>query len=126
MGWNARWLQNILRRRFAGDQVVVVSNREPCVHDLAADGSVVERHPASGLVTALDPVLRVAGGTWVAHGSGSADRATVDSADRLQIAGDEGAYTLRRVWLTRGQALAALSRGLRAAAFQAQRLESLP
>ena len=53
--------------------------------------------------TALDPVLRATGGTWIAHGSGTADRATVDEFDRVQIAGDEGAYTLRRVWLSRGE-----------------------
>jgi hypothetical protein len=34
--------------------------------------------PAGGLVTALDPVLRAAGGTWVAHGAGDADWETVD------------------------------------------------
>jgi trehalose 6-phosphate synthase len=101
--WSARALQTSLRRRFPGERLIVVSNREPCVHDLAADGSIAERHPASGLVTALDPVLRASGGTWVAHGSGSADRATVDARDRVEVAGASGAYTLRRVWLTRGE-----------------------
>lgn len=81
----------------------MVSNREPCVHDLSADGSIVERQPVSGLVTALDPVLRAAGGTWIAHGSGTADRGTVDVHDRLEIAGDSGSYTLRRIWLSRGE-----------------------
>ena len=103
MGWDARRLQTIMQKHFAGERVVVVSNREPCVHDLAPDGSIVERHPTSELVTALDPVLRVTGGTWVAHGSGSADRGTVDQSDRLTISGAGGAYTLRRVWLTRGE-----------------------
>jgi trehalose 6-phosphate synthase len=103
MGWSAHWLQSSLRRHFAGERVIVVSNREPCVHDLDADGSIVERHPVSSLVTALDPVLRATAGTWVAHGSGAADRATVDAFDRVQISGDGGAYTLRRVWLSRGE-----------------------
>jgi trehalose 6-phosphate synthase len=103
MGWSARWLQSSLRRQFAGERVIVVSNREPCVHHLAPDGSIVERQPVSGLVTALDPVLRATAGTWIAHGSGSADRATVDASDRIQISGDDGAYTLRRVWLSRGE-----------------------
>src|SRR6188768_3774446 len=103
MGWSARWLQSSLRRHFAGERVIVVSNREPCVHNFGADGSVVERRPVSGLITALDPVLRAAAGTWIAHGSGTADRSTVDASDRVQISGDGGAYTLQRVWLSRGE-----------------------
>src|SRR5688500_17439521 len=103
MGWDARWLQSSLRRQFGGERVIVVSNREPCVHDLASDGSIGERHPVSGLVTALDPVLRATGGTWIAHGSGSADRALVDRFDRLDVGDASGRYTLRRVWLTRGE-----------------------
>jgi trehalose 6-phosphate synthase len=103
MGWSAHWLQSTLRRQFAGERVIVVSNRQPCVHDLASDGSIVERHPVSGLVTALDPVLRATAGTWIAHGSGTGDRATVDAGDQVQISGDGGAYTLRRVWLSRGE-----------------------
>src|SRR5205807_10007043 len=57
--------------------------------------------PASGLVTALEPVLRACEGTWIAHGSGDADRETVDRHDRLRVPPDEPKYTLRRVWLTR-------------------------
>lgn len=102
--WTASSLRSALRRHFDGQQVIVVANREPCVHDLEPDGTITARHPISGLVTALDPVLRATGGTWIAHGSGSADRATVDRCDRLQL-GDatHGGYTLRRVWLTRGE-----------------------
>jgi trehalose 6-phosphate synthase len=101
--WTAHWLRSALRRHFDGQQVIVVANREPCVHELDADGSIVARQPISGLVTALDPVLRATGGTWIAHGSGSADRATVDRFDRLHVGDAEGGYTLRRVWLTRGE-----------------------
>jgi trehalose 6-phosphate synthase len=103
IGWNARWLQGTLRKHFDGQQVIVVSNREPCVHELVSDGSIVAKHPTSGLVTALDPVLRATGGTWIAHGSGSADRAAVDRFDRLRIGDDDAGYTLRRVWLGRGE-----------------------
>jgi len=56
--------------------------------------------PASGLVTALEPVLVASDGTWVAHGSGNADRETVDASDRLRVPPDLPSYTLRRVWLT--------------------------
>ena len=57
-------------------------------------------HPASGLVTALEPVMRACSGVWVAHGSGSADRETVDIKDRIPVPPGEGSYLLRRVWLT--------------------------
>ncbi len=56
--------------------------------------------PASGLVTALDPVMRAGGGTWIAHGSGSADRETADARGRLRVPPDQPSYTLRRIWLT--------------------------
>jgi trehalose 6-phosphate synthase len=102
-GWGARWLQRRLGRHFAGKRLIVVSNREPCVHDLAPDGSITEHHPIGGLVTALDPVLRAVGGIWVAHGSGSGDRAMVDGRDCVEITGDGGGYTLRRVWLCRAE-----------------------
>ena len=56
--------------------------------------------PASGLVTALDPVMRASGGTWIAHGSGNADRETADARGRVTVPPDRPSYTLRRVWLT--------------------------
>ena len=51
---------------------------------MTADGIRVV-HPASGLVTALEPVMRACSGVWVAHGSGSADRETVDEQDRVRV-----------------------------------------
>jgi trehalose-6-phosphate synthase len=62
----------------------VVSNREPYIHDAAPTGVVVKR-PASGLVTAVEPVMRACSGTWIAHGSGSADREVVDANDRVAV-----------------------------------------
>jgi trehalose 6-phosphate synthase len=59
--------------------------------------------PASGLVTALDPVMRAWGGTWVAHGSGSADRQVSDSRGRVKVPPDRPSYTLRRVWLSQAE-----------------------
>lgn len=101
--WTAARLQHVLKDRFRNQQVLVVSHRQPVVHELGDDGSIVAKTPISGLVTALDPVLRATGGTWIAHGSGSGDRASVDRFDRVRIGSRDGAYTLRRVWLTRGE-----------------------
>ena len=82
------------------DQIIVLSNREPCIHDLTTTGDVVVRRPASGLVSALEPVIRHYGGVWVAHGSGSADRMTADSHGHVVVGTEPDSYVLRRVWLS--------------------------
>lgn len=81
-------------------QLIVVSNREPYMHQWR-DGKPRVIVPAGGLVTALDPVLQACGGVWIAHGAGDADRATADPAGRLTVPPDDARYTLKRVWLTR-------------------------
>jgi trehalose 6-phosphate synthase len=99
--WNAERLRSLLRTQLRGDEIMVVSNREPYLHERAADGQLVVRRPASGLVTAVEPVMRACSGTWIAHGSGSADREVVDREDRLRVPPGVEQYTLRRIWLTR-------------------------
>ena len=78
----------------------VISNREPYTHEKR--GKKIEcLVPASGLVTALEPVLKACGGTWIAHGSGDADREVVDSRDKIRVPPEEPQYVLKRVWLTK-------------------------
>jgi trehalose 6-phosphate synthase len=55
------------------------------------------------MATALDPMMLACGGTWVGHGSGDADRLTVDADDRVRVPPENPRYTLRRVWLTKEQ-----------------------
>lgn len=98
--WTAQRLKQTLSRHLHGEKVVIVANREPYIHERAKDGQVAVLHPASGLVTALEPVMRACSGVWVAHGAGSADRETADAAGRLRVPPGEGAYRLRRVWLS--------------------------
>ncbi len=97
--WSPRTLQRLLVEELPGAQVLVVSNREPYIHH-RTNGEVALQVPASGLVAALEPVMRACGGTWIAHGSGTADRETVDAADRLRVPPGDPSYTLRRVWLS--------------------------
>ncbi len=97
--WSPQALRRLLDEQFAGDEVVVVSNREPYIHVKSEQGIQMQR-PASGLVTAVEPVMRACAGTWIAHGSGSADRESADSAGRLRVPPDDPSYTLRRVWLS--------------------------
>src|SRR5213078_1788241 len=100
MGWNRERLEEVARARLGGARLVVVANREPFVHVYDGDNIRCVR-PASGLTTALDPVLRACGGTWVAHGSGDADRAVADDRGRVPVPPDDPSYTLRRVWLSK-------------------------
>ncbi|MBI5278069.1 MAG: trehalose-6-phosphate synthase [Burkholderiales bacterium] len=97
--WTAERLRQLLRTQLSGDQVIVISNREPYIHEHGAGGLQVKR-PASGLVTAVEPVMRACSGTWIAHGSGSADREVVDAHDRVAVPPGHDEYWLRRIWLT--------------------------
>jgi len=97
--WTPQRLKDVLQRHLHGERVVIVANREPYIHQHTKDGIEVV-HPASGLVTALEPVMRACSGVWVAHGSGSADRETVDQHDRVRVPPGEESYMIRRVWLT--------------------------
>lgn len=101
-GWNAQRLQTLLRTQLRGDQVIVVSNREPYIHEKISGGLVVRR-PASGLVTAVEPVMRACSGTWIGHGSGSGDRDSVDKHDRVSLPPGQNDYVLRRIWLSKEQ-----------------------
>src|SRR3954451_21577710 len=98
--WTADRLAVHIRARLEDSRLFVVSNREPYIH-LRKGKSVEVKQPASGLVTALEPVLRACGGTWVAHGSGDADVDAVDVHDRLPVPPDDPHYTLRRIWLSK-------------------------
>lgn len=98
--WTAERLAVCLRSKLKGSRLFVVANREPYMH--TRQGRAVQVVvPASGLVTGLEPILRACDGTWVAHGSGSADRETVDERNCLRVPPDGPRYTLRRVWLNK-------------------------
>ncbi len=98
------WTRDRLRAHaidaLGGHPLVVVSNREPYVHQYA-DGVPVVMRPASGLVTGLDPVLRACGGLWVAHGAGDADRKTADASGCIPVPPEDARYTLKRVWISK-------------------------
>jgi trehalose 6-phosphate synthase len=100
--WSSDRLKAYAVERLGGRNLIMVSNREPYVHIKEA-GQRKVIVPASGLVTALDPVLRATGGLWIAHGSGAADREITNSEDKIQVPPDSPAYTLKRVWLTKDE-----------------------
>jgi trehalose 6-phosphate synthase len=99
--WTAERLRVSLSNKLQNKPLFVIANREPYMHVHSnGNGAVQVIVPASGLVTALEPVLLATDGTWIAHGSGNADRETVDAKDHLRVPPDHPSYTLRRVWLS--------------------------
>jgi trehalose 6-phosphate synthase len=98
--WTPERLHRVLTDTLEGESVVLLANREPYLHARGPDGTIRALHPASGLVTALEPVMRACSGTWVAHGSGPADREVVDRGDRVRVPPGEESYAIRRVWLS--------------------------
>ncbi|MGA8732216.1 MAG: trehalose-6-phosphate synthase [Terracidiphilus sp.] len=97
--WTAERLAVHMRDRSGSSRIFVVSNREPYMH-VRQGRETVCIVPPSGLVTALEPVLRACDGVWIASGSGNADATAVDEFDRLRVPPDDPRYTLRRVWLS--------------------------
>ena len=97
--WTPERLKGHVRLILRERPFLVVANREPYSH-IREGGKIRCVTPASGLVTAVEPILRACGGIWVASASGDADRETADEKGRLQVPPDAPAYTLKRVWLT--------------------------
>ncbi len=98
--WTPQALRQVVRDHLHSSQVLIVSNREPYVHHYDAQHRPVAQVPASGMVTALEPIMRACAGVWIAHGAGPADREVVDRSDHIRVPPDDPAYTLRRVWLS--------------------------
>ena len=97
------WTKDDLLRQVQAElgdhKLILVSNREPYVHRREGDRLLVQQ-PASGMAAAIDPILKACGGTWIAHGSGPADREAVDERGHVAVPPEDPKYTLRRIWLT--------------------------
>ena len=84
--WTEAKLRDLIHARLGENALFVVSNREPYMHvidDITGQPKCIR--PASGVVTAIDPIMRACGGTWVGHGSGNADRKFVNSKDNVGV-----------------------------------------
>ena len=100
--WTPERLNEEMKQLLHKKMMVVVSNREPYMH-VHAGKEIKCIVPASGMVTAMEPILKACGGLWIAHGSGDADKETVDKNDKVQVPPYEEKYTLRRIWLSKEQ-----------------------
>ena len=84
------------------ERVIVLANRAPFKHELCG-GRVVSKRTASGLVTALEPLLEKYSGTWVAHAAGSADADVVDTLGGIDVPPANPRYRVRYVPLRTGE-----------------------
>lgn len=100
--WTSTSLKEYMRAELGDKKLFLLSNREPYMH--IKEGRTIKCIvPAGGLVTALDPVMRICDGIWIAHGGGDADREMVDGHDKVRVPSDDPAYTLRRIWLNKDE-----------------------
>lgn len=98
--WTPERLKVEIENLLDGRKMIVVSNREPYMH--IHEGKEIKCIvPASGMITAMEPVLKACSGLWIASGSGDADKETVDENDKVQVPPEEPRYTLKRLWLTK-------------------------
>ncbi len=98
--WTPERLKAEMVNLLHSKKIVVVSNREPYMH--IHDGKTIKCIvPASGMITAIEPVLKACGGIWIASGMGDADRETVNAENKVEVPPEEPKYTLKRVWLTK-------------------------
>lgn len=100
--WDENRLKDLVRAKLGENSLFLVSNREPYMHvQEEAKGKARCVRPASGVVTALDPVMRACGGEWIAQGSGNADRKFVNSKNKLGVPPEDIHYILKRIWLSK-------------------------
>jgi trehalose 6-phosphate synthase len=81
------------------DRLVVLANRAPYRHEHGPQGRVIRTRTASGLVTALEPLVRACAGTWVAHAASAADAVVADGSGAIDIPSGAPCYRLRYVSL---------------------------
>ena len=98
--WTSERLKAEMKNLLHDKKIIVVSNREPYMH--IREGKIIRCIvPASGMITALEPILKACGGLWIASGTGDADKESVDKNDKVQVPPDEPKYTLKRLWQTK-------------------------
>src|SRR5918997_2739472 len=85
------------RMKRSRERLIVVSNRLPYVFARTPDGKWKTQGGSGGLVTALVPVLRDRGGTWIGWPGTSGDGAGLGAA--LHAASEQLGITLRGVQL---------------------------
>lgn len=97
--WTAERLREFVKSYLKDRKIFTVSNREPYVHNNAKN-EITCSVPASGMITAVEPIMEACGGIWLAQATGDADKKTSDTNGKLQVPPDDPKYTLKRIWLS--------------------------
>jgi trehalose 6-phosphate synthase len=98
--WTPERLKVEMENLLQGKKMIVVSNREPYMH--IHEGKEIKCIvPASGMITAMEPILKACSGLWIASGTGDADKETADKHGNVEVPPEEPKYTLKRLWLTK-------------------------
>ncbi len=97
--WTPDRLKEEVKKILHEKTLIVVSNREPYMH-VHSGKEIKCIVPASGMVTAMEPILKACGGLWIASGTGDADKETVDRNNKIAVPPNEEKYVLKRIWIT--------------------------
>ncbi len=98
--WTPDRLKEEVRKMLPDKSLIVVSNREPYMH-VHSGKEIKCIVPASGMVTAMEPILKSCGGLWIASGTGDADKETVDKFNKIPVPPNEEKYMLKRIWISK-------------------------
>jgi trehalose 6-phosphate synthase len=97
--WSSETLFDFVRHHLPSEQIISVSYRQPYAHAQTPEG-LTWSTPASGLVTAIEPIMKACGGTWIAVGTSEADRLAADADGGLAVPPEKPSYRLKRLWLS--------------------------
>ena len=97
--WSAALLHEFVSNHLPSEQLIAVSYRQPYAHRDTAQG-ITWSMPASGLVTAIEPLMKACRGTWIAVATSEADRAVADAQGAIMVPPDDPSYRLKRLWLS--------------------------
>lgn len=67
------------------------------------NGEMALTIPAGGVGLSFDPIAKAAGATYIARGKGEDDKKAVDRHDKLVVRDADGAYTLKRLFLSEAE-----------------------
>jgi len=97
--WSPAMLHEFVSNRLPSEQLITVSYRQPYAHR-KTDKGITWSMPASGLVTAIEPIMKACRGTWVAVATSEADRAVADAEGAIMVPPGDPSYRLKRLWLS--------------------------
>jgi len=99
--WDKKKVVEVIKKNFPGYKLITASNRQPYIHHLKK-GKVAATRGPGGVITALDPVMRRLGGTWVCSGAGEADKLVAKNG-KVEVPPQNPSYTLKYIWLTKSE-----------------------